>query len=398
MAMYGEEGSVHGWNAVDVRVDDHLQHGDVINVAPGGLIIDFRCAKQRALFVEFDRVYHSPHSTQHSFQPEKQALLRRYPDGAWIWYTGRVVNMWRFSSDSAQLLDVELPAGAVRQVVHFHQVRTIPSEADWEELRVGNDDFVIRSCQLPAAFLAEGSELRRELFQCRLNYRYQVVCTSVLSQTVVYLQRQNKAPLTADQVDGIFKQVKKEERRRRPRDTAHLQLVLRQRADVANKPRKTSGGAGAASLPLPAELLVEIFQSLDSIGRVRCRRVCPLWNDILTTEAYFPDVRVSAGHPDYGVLTFAGPGIYWAGACLLRCVSSRTKMVIISSVGLYQCVELTALLGMLLEPVKIPPGGVLRLRVRRGVVRYPGCHGLRCSNVRRGVGVRAGGVEEMRYV
>ncbi|XP_055349886.1 uncharacterized protein LOC129596584 [Paramacrobiotus metropolitanus] len=352
MPVYGEEGWVYGWNAVDVRIDGHLQHGDVINVAPGGLIVDFHCASQRAHFVAYGLVFHCPF-TKHNLKPDKQALLRRYPDGAWIWYPGRVVERLRFSSDDAQLLDMQLPEGTVRQVVPLHQLRTAPSDAVLEKLCVGQDHFVIRSCPLPGGFWSDGSQLRREIFKCGLSWLH-VVCTSLLNQTVLYLQPEKDTPLTFAQVEGVYDRAKTvEESGSPPTDTGLLHVLLRQRANPADEHRKISDGARKV-FPLPTELLVEIFQSLDSIGRIRCRRVCPLWNDILTTEANFPDVRVSGGHPDYGVLTFDLPGIYWAAVGLQKCLSSHTKMVIISSLHDFKCVELAPLIDILVTSSRIP--------------------------------------------
>ncbi|XP_055353161.1 uncharacterized protein LOC129599057 isoform X1 [Paramacrobiotus metropolitanus] len=84
--------------------------------------------------------------------------------------------------------------------------------------------------------------------------------------------------------------------------------------------------------PWPSELLVEIFQSLNSIDRTRCRRVCALWNRLLTTEAYFPDVRVSCRTDNYP-LSWTNP-LFWRLAGLLHCVNRHTKMIVLMHMNL----------------------------------------------------------------
>ncbi|XP_055353210.1 uncharacterized protein LOC129599095 [Paramacrobiotus metropolitanus] len=105
---------------------------------------------------------------------------------------------------------------------------------------------------------------------------------------------------------------------------------------------------------LPTELLVEVFQSLDSIGRFRCHRVCPLWNTLLTTEAYFLDVRVSGHDADYGNLPYQVDDLYWAPACLLKCLRSTTKMVVITNLDFDKCKDIAELLNVILSRSRIP--------------------------------------------
>ncbi|XP_055344485.1 uncharacterized protein LOC129592465 [Paramacrobiotus metropolitanus] len=102
-------------------------------------------------------------------------------------------------------------------------------------------------------------------------------------------------------------------------------------------------GRDENGFPLPAELLVEVFQTLDSIGRVRLRLVCQLWDTLLTTEGYFPDVRVSVhGCAGSGAAHFAEDGLYWVVACLLKCLSDRSKMLVLSKLELFECRDLIA--------------------------------------------------------
>ncbi|XP_055330720.1 uncharacterized protein LOC129583051 [Paramacrobiotus metropolitanus] len=131
-----------------------------------------------------------------------------------------------------------------------------------------------------------------------------------------------------------------------------IQRLLHKQTSAPYEPPEISDDM--MPLSLPAELLIEVFRSLDSVGRIRCRRVCPLWDGILTTEANFPDVQVSFGHPDYGVLNFAHHGMYWMAVCLRKCLSSRTKVAIIMDIGGERCEQVSALLDMILTPARLP--------------------------------------------
>ncbi|XP_055330755.1 uncharacterized protein LOC129583074 [Paramacrobiotus metropolitanus] len=349
MPVYGD---VLRWNAVDVRGDDELlQHGDIINVVEGGLIIDFHCANQRARFIEYTRTFLCPFMPR-KIEAEKedlQVVLRRYPDGAWIWYPARTPVHGRFKCADAELMEIQLTEGTVRQLVPVGQIRAAPSPTNLKWHCVPKGAFVVRSCSLPAAYWLRGSQLLGEIFKRKLSQHYKVWCTSLLSQTVLYLQRATDSPLTSEQVESMYYDAKMAVAYGTSFDVKLLQLQWEREA---TKPRKVSGNRNR-SLPLPVELLVEVFQSLDSIERIRCHRVCSLWDRILAIEANFPDVRVSIGHPDYGMLNWASRGIYGAALCLLKCLSRRTKMVIIMRCD--DCFDsLAQLIASILAPDTVP--------------------------------------------
>ncbi|XP_055357529.1 uncharacterized protein LOC129602523 [Paramacrobiotus metropolitanus] len=237
---------------VDVLVDGgQLQHGRVINVVEGGLLIDFQCPAQRSHFIAYGRIFHRSHAVYELSWRENVhvlVLLRRHPDGAWIWYPGRILPLAVHHYGNAEWVQVQLPHGSVKELVRSVQ------KAAYDGARKDMESGYVS--------------------------------------------------LTAQRIPVVPGGCR-EEKRKRP---AH----------------------GGLPLPLPVELLVEIFQSLDSVGRVRCRRVCSLWNTLLTTEAYFPDVHVSAQcyekHTD---------DIYWLLACLLKFPGPATKMIILVDVGWY---------------------------------------------------------------
>ncbi|XP_055344490.1 uncharacterized protein LOC129592469 [Paramacrobiotus metropolitanus] len=333
----------HAWRAVDVLVDGQLQRGHVINVAEGGLIIDFGCAGQRSQLVEYGRIFHS--SSTHSFYAtlDEQALLRRPSDGAWIWHPGRVVPLGGCRHEECQCVDVQLPDGTIRELVRCSQVRSPPSDAELQGWRVGKGDFVIRECALPVQFWRKGSQGLGEIFSCQLGRDCAVLCTSLLSQTLVYLQHHTGNPLRPKQVGLVYNKARSEMDKR---FFAKTPIVSK------NRKRKIAGSRHR-NLALPVELLIEVFQSLDSIDRVRCRRVSPLWNDILTTDAYFPDVRIS-GTRDYGEVPLPDASKYWITACLLKCLSNATKTLVLMQLGAEACAEVSLLIQHILNGHRIP--------------------------------------------
>ncbi|XP_055353179.1 uncharacterized protein LOC129599068 [Paramacrobiotus metropolitanus] len=325
MLLYANDKSA--WNAVDVLVNDgQLQHGHVINVVEGGLMINFQCPAQRSQFIEYGRIFRcSQYKLFWSSGEDEQVLLRRGPDGAWIWYPGRILPLAVEHYDDAVWVEVQLADGTVNELVLPGQVRPLPTDAELCQHLVMKEDFVVRSCPLPPAFWSEGSQRLREVLQCDLNQRRNIFCTALLSQALLYLQCRAAVPLTVEQVEAAYHEARIDV------ESGCLswaaQRTLRQnRKGIDQKNWKRP--VGGIHLPLPVELLVEVFQSLDSVGRVRCRRVCQLWNTVLTTDAYFPDVHVSGRYYEEHT-----DEMYWLLACLLKFPNHATKIIILKEVG-----------------------------------------------------------------
>ncbi|XP_055354672.1 uncharacterized protein LOC129600236 isoform X2 [Paramacrobiotus metropolitanus] len=165
------------------------------------------------------------------------------------------------------------------------------------------------------------------MLKVRVNKRYSVLCTAVLSQTLLYLQEQYGTPLTPEQLEECDEAKHEQMRDMSLPPPAQQATGCHGALRTGGKKRKAAGKPRC--LPLPTELLLEVFQSLDSIERIRCRRVCHAWNSILTTATYFPDVRVSGQAGYYE--DFSWDGTYWMLACLFKCITSATKMVVISN-------------------------------------------------------------------
>ncbi|XP_055344480.1 uncharacterized protein LOC129592460 [Paramacrobiotus metropolitanus] len=276
-----------------------------------------------------------------------QVLLRRHPDGAWIWYPGRVIPMESFLYDYAEYVEVRLPKGNVKELLPLAQVRPRSAGRLSKRGPMQRSDFMVRSCRMPTPGLSNLPARVLKKFKAELIRVGNAAFVSLLGDTLTYFQLADAQLLTTERLVAICKLARK--RSDTPQWSRPLTISSVPRS---NKKRKISGSE-VKGFPLPVELLVEVFQSLDSIGRVRCRRVCPLWNSILTTDAYFPDVRVSGNcaDGDYPAMHFYGlvdgrlwvvDGMYWVVACLLKCLSSHTKTLTLSRLDVYECRALLA--------------------------------------------------------
>ncbi|XP_055354682.1 uncharacterized protein LOC129600245 [Paramacrobiotus metropolitanus] len=344
---------VCAWNGVDVLVDGQLQHGHVMNVIDDGLFVNFGC---RAEFIRYGNVFECRQATDHpnvkhrppshwSAGEKAQVLLRAAPGAPWIWYPGTIVALDDYCQDDAVLVDVQLPGRIIRELLLCQQVRVPLSEEDLAQRRIVDKHFVIRCCPLPDGYAAEASPHLTWHFQNGVHEDEDVVCTGEFSQYLLYLQCRTATPLEAETLCKVYAATKNDLDPIFP-----VQPLSNEVALPPNKKRKTDA-LPRRNLPLPVELLLEVFRSLDSVGRVRCRRVSELWNRLLTTEAYFPEVRVSGRKADAPDELDENQ---WVVACLLKCVTCRTRTVAVLHLHFPQSLRAAALIGHTRQAARLP--------------------------------------------
>ncbi|XP_055353204.1 uncharacterized protein LOC129599088 [Paramacrobiotus metropolitanus] len=363
MRVYGENErrqSVYAWNTVDVLVDGLLQHGEVVDVAENGLIIDFGCEAHRAEFIEYGRIFHSqspfdPLDT--TFDTRVQVLLRACPDHLWKWYPGRVVPQLPSAEtylSSLSIVEVQLPHGVIQEVLPKDQIRRSPSEADLARRCVGENDYIIRDCPLPAAW-SEEAPLLQEL--CKMNSP-SVRCTTVHDGMLYYVQRYSIQP-------ALY-----------PLELGDLYLELKRQLAAGELSPGLVGGhlitvdtvsEALEQCFIPCELVVltEIIGLLDSVNRTRFRRTCALWNTIIT-DASLSDVLISGQKEDVWPTSRQKP-LFWILACVLHCVNNRTKKVALEHMSLTEC-------DAAAEMIRYVLGGSNRvetLEFRRCALRHP---------------------------
>ncbi|XP_055355593.1 uncharacterized protein LOC129600935 isoform X2 [Paramacrobiotus metropolitanus] len=99
-------------------------------------------------------------------------------------------------------------------------------------------------------------------------------------------------------------------------------------ADAEPK-RKTPLSVGEKYLALPLEVLKEIFLSLDTVDRVRCRRTCHLWARLLAADDVGSEVRVAL--PGHRVRD-----IYALYACVAKSITPATRTISLRENGRYR--------------------------------------------------------------
>ncbi|XP_055352960.1 uncharacterized protein LOC129598898 isoform X2 [Paramacrobiotus metropolitanus] len=81
---------------------------------------------------------------------------------------------------------------------------------------------------------------------------------------------------------------------------------------------------------LPIELLKEIFRSLDTIERQRCRRICQLWDAILTSAEMCHVVHISLEHPPFSPrLVKKWNGNYATYSCIFKHITPAARIICI---------------------------------------------------------------------
>ncbi|XP_055327391.1 uncharacterized protein LOC129580733 isoform X2 [Paramacrobiotus metropolitanus] len=315
------ERKLRAWNSVDALLDKHgpLQHGSVINVRDSGLIIDFYCAGQRSMLVKFGKVFASwidqkclwldsrfPISWTNSYcppsaesdKPDVQVLLRVHPDGPWLWHPGKLLMCNFVEVYEYVFVAVQLGGTTVHELVRLSQVRFPPSEDEMRRRIIQAGEFVMRTVDLPDGYwqFIYTPELTAAFCQL-IDDMYHARCLLVFSNLIHYLQRTNgfAIPDKRHLLDSLIQAeyfakhyVKCGRDYLRFWNPAHIKT--NEETPLMQEER---------CFPLPRLLLVEIFQSLDTIGRQRCRRTCHRWEVILTSNEACRDVRVSFGRTDF---------------------------------------------------------------------------------------------------
>ncbi|XP_055355133.1 uncharacterized protein LOC129600620 [Paramacrobiotus metropolitanus] len=83
-------------------------------------------------------------------------------------------------------------------------------------------------------------------------------------------------------------------------------------------------------LPAETHLLREIFHSLDTVSRQKLRRVCPLWNAVLTGADSRKTVWISFEMNPFFLLTVEDfTYVYGAVACLIKSINSSTQRLVV---------------------------------------------------------------------
>ncbi|XP_055344449.1 uncharacterized protein LOC129592435 [Paramacrobiotus metropolitanus] len=306
MYLYNNgERSVCAWNAIDVKMHGFLQHGHVIGLEHGGdregrLIVDFGCPEQRSVLVDCGQAFgcftHPGYSS--TVRPLQGAvvevLLFDRPDHPWKWYPGRIlIDCFAHMRDYARV-EVIMPEQRWVEIVPDKQIRLPLAENKRSRRRLASSDFQIRTCILPHGYWILQPCLVAKLIRA-MEDRFSLRFTRVFSQEMHYIRRRAHGLIKDITITRFFEKKKREfvlSSHDFSEDSNRLDEVTSE--PERNKRASEDDGDLAA---LPVELMKEVFLSLDTIDRQRCRRSCRGWERILTLTEMCRDVRVNVLRP-----------------------------------------------------------------------------------------------------
>ncbi|XP_055353991.1 uncharacterized protein LOC129599704 [Paramacrobiotus metropolitanus] len=336
-----------------------FQHGEVINVAENGLIVDFQCSEQRSQLVSHDKIFSAfiaPHSVPYRSWYDEidgnsavtenvhvQVLWRSHPGAPWLWYPGRLLSRALFypcATITFLIAEVQHDGWSAAELFPVNQVRFPPSEEDLAKRALPANAFVLRQSRLRENYWPTDTSFNQHFEAIRC-----VHIVSTRNHMIEYLQRCDAQPLTEEKwvrwrndYDLIRKYI------------AELQAKENAQPNGSGMPsvgagvkRKNPGDDAPPEtgrvIPTETHLLREIFQSLDTVSRQQLRRVCPLWNSVLTGADSAHTVRVSfdrcnamvpSAHSRPDPENFLR--VYFAVGGMLRAIAPATQRLIIEEV------------------------------------------------------------------
>ncbi|XP_055336684.1 uncharacterized protein LOC129587113 isoform X1 [Paramacrobiotus metropolitanus] len=238
-------------------------------------------------------------------------------------------------------------AAVTTELIPYCQIRRVPSPEDLQERRVGPDCFVSRECRLPRGYWSAPPGATRMLWQ-KFSREFNACCIAVRSEFHI---------LPAPRLTGVFtRPIADCECEGSPegewdgyRFVPTLKRVKAPRTEVSQAGR---------GIPLPREILAEIFQSLDTIERVRKRRVCCFWDAVLLLDADVgasgKQLWISGRHSFHVAHTEQGEQFLLAG-CVLKYATPATNTIILEELSELACWsrDMYGLLAILLQDRRI---------------------------------------------
>ncbi|XP_055353819.1 uncharacterized protein LOC129599556 [Paramacrobiotus metropolitanus] len=357
--------AVHTWTAVDVDVDGLQQHGHVIGLkdAVGGaqrLIVDFECPGQRAVPVEYGRIFHcageegimgnllpvfcdyrmankklspAPAGNDHA---DVEVLLRDHPRRPWIWYPAKLlmivfgqITALRSNPPDFVLVEVSLSGQCCRELLPLSQVRRPATLEELQRNKLDPGFFLIRCCWVSEKYWAPLEGRTAVQLGRQLDGHVKSMVSNILRRGIEMeeLRMLRMRLLALGMVEGKTVPVAD------LRDLFRQYLayrwsdsLLKGNSRGKEERRKAESRENPAMMLIP-EILKEIFKMLDTIARLRCRRTCHLWEAILTSLELCRDVHVRLNENDDLIGEEAWNTNFSAYACIFKHITSATRTI-----------------------------------------------------------------------
>ncbi|XP_055348474.1 uncharacterized protein LOC129595476 [Paramacrobiotus metropolitanus] len=366
---------VNQWNSVDVLTESGLfQHGEVINVAENGLIVDFHCSEQRSQLVSYDKIFTAsvarcsePYRTWRQ-EPDLtrlatenasvQVLWRRHPGAAWLWYPGRLLSKpMIFETIGLVIATVEVDGLGQMELFPVDQMRFPPSERQLASRALNPQSFGVRECRLPANYWSTVTSELESRFRRRIDTTRPLRIVSIGGQTVAFLQRRYGQPLTEEELKNAYEMTLGSVAQLEAPEQVYQHESGMSSLDTTRKRKYPDDDAQSETecvLPVAAHLLREIFASLDDVSCLQLRRVCPLWNEILTGADSHKTVRVSfAPNPYFSMDSPELTSVYMAVGGMLQSIDQSTERLIVEHVRGEYAEEVVRVIGRFMRGVHV---------------------------------------------
>ncbi|XP_055353871.1 uncharacterized protein LOC129599614 [Paramacrobiotus metropolitanus] len=320
--------SVLAWNSTDVEIDGQLQHGYVVGLeedhgAPPRLYIDFGCPSQQAVLVPYEKTWDC---FRHVFNCPRmggavEVLLHEGPQRPWKWYPGKLLISSFKQLQHVAWVEVLMDGKCFRELVPQRQIRQTPGEAV-KPGRLPADHFVMQTCKVPNGYWALPPSLSAFLLR-QVEQELGVRCFKVLSQKMLVLRFSHKI-LEDEHLETVF------ERAKTKHELCHALPAENGESNVDLK-RKKQLTVSRHGMALPFEVLKEIFLSLDTVDRLRCRRTCQLWETFLTSAEVGRDLRLARQrfHSSSACEPMLWTYNYAMYACILKHITPATRVICI---------------------------------------------------------------------
>ncbi|XP_055327938.1 uncharacterized protein LOC129581080 [Paramacrobiotus metropolitanus] len=272
------ERAMYAWNAVDVEVSGLLQHSHIIGLeekpendnTPSHLIVDFGGPVEHFMLVESGTVLDC--SNYRGKEPREVVtvwvLLHDSLNRSWKWYPGKLLT-YRFKQlHNMALVEVMIGGQCRLELLPHRQIRESSGDVVKPEL-LPVAHFARQALDVPNGNwpLLSSADSASEWLMGQVEQKLHLRVLTVPCQTKHYFRRRQVLLLT--------------------------NYVTKNNELRAETIRKKLRSVGEDCLALPLEVLREVFHSLDTIDRQRCRRTCQLWDALLTSPELCREVHLT---------------------------------------------------------------------------------------------------------
>ncbi|XP_055357107.1 uncharacterized protein LOC129602165 [Paramacrobiotus metropolitanus] len=216
-----------------------------------------------------------------------------------------------------------------RELLPRRQIRLLEGYRNQREILPAGH-FIINTCNVPNGYWVMRRSAAALLLQ-QIKKLFNLHFVNILSKKMYYLRRRRASSLW----DGIAGR-EFEDRYESYSSYRHNLLKTPEESDTDGELKRTKPlGVCGSGLVVSLEVLKEIFHSLDTVDRQRCRRACSLWDALLTSAELCQDVHMQRElrSSPYKVQWTLNYAMY---ACIFKHITPATRTLSIRDMDEYR--------------------------------------------------------------